>query len=421
VKSVTAKSTVSSLLVSGLVNGTTYTFTVTTVSGTSSSAESVPSDPLLVGVPLAPTAVTAQPGNNAASVSWTAPAANGTPAISSYLASALDASGNVVATGTGSTMPVTVAGLVNGSSYRFEVQARNSVGLGLLSAPSSAIEVGVPLAPTNVVGQPGNGLVTVTWTPPAANGTPAISSYATVLSLSDGTVVATKTSTSPSATFAGLTNGTAYWFVVTATNAVGTSAASAAVDGVTAGAPLAPTNVVATPVSGGVNVSWSAPAGNGTPAATSYLLVVELADGTGITYAGSSTTSYTFTGLVDGTAYKVAVFAANTNGLGPYTLSSVVVAGAPLAPTAVGAVPGSGSATVSWIAPAANGTPAVASYTVTATKAGGTPVSTTVAAPATSLTVTGLTHNASYTFTVTATNTNGNSVPSASSAPITVT
>jgi hypothetical protein len=87
----------------------------------------------------------------------------------------------------------------------------------------------VPGAPTNVTGTAGNAQVTVTWSAPSSNGGSPITRY-TVRS-SPGNVSVSTTSTS--AVVTGLTNNTAYTFTVTATNAIGTSAASAASGSVT--------------------------------------------------------------------------------------------------------------------------------------------------------------------------------------------
>ena len=89
---------------------------------------------------------------------------------------------------------------------------------------------------------------------------------------------------------------------------------------------------------------------------------------------------------------------------------------APLAPAAPTAVPGSGSATVSWTAPADDGGSPITGYTVTASPGGQT---VTVAGSVRTATVTGLTNGTSYTFRVTATNAVGDSAPSPASDPVT--
>ena len=88
-----------------------------------------------------------------------------------------------------------------------------------------------PLAPTIVSVTPGNGQATVSFNDTASNGSP-ITSY--TVTASPGNITATGAG-SP-ITVTGLTDGTAYTFTVTATNAAGTGAASVSSGSVT---PLA--------------------------------------------------------------------------------------------------------------------------------------------------------------------------------------
>jgi len=91
----------------------------------------------------------------------------------------------------------------------------------------------------------------------------------------------------------------------------------------------------------------------------------------------------------------------------------------PLAPTAVTATAGRGSATVSWTPSTYVPTPPTASYTITA-YVGLTPTFTlVVAAPATSANFGGLTDGVAYTFTVFATNSVGSSAESVHSNAVT--
>ena len=85
-------------------------------------------------LPGAPTIGTATAGNASASVSFTAPASNGGSAITGYTVTSNP--GN--RTGSGSTSPITVTGLTNGTAYTFTVTATNAVGTGAASAASNA-------------------------------------------------------------------------------------------------------------------------------------------------------------------------------------------------------------------------------------------------------------------------------------------
>lgn len=98
-----------------------------------------------------------------------------------------------------------------------------------MQAAGSGVWPAVPGAPTSVTATAGNASASVTFTAPANTGYPTSLTY-TVTS-SPGSFTGTG-SASP-ITVSGLTNGTAYTFTVTATNAAGTGAASAASNSVT--------------------------------------------------------------------------------------------------------------------------------------------------------------------------------------------
>jgi subtilisin family serine protease len=81
-----------------------------------------------------------------------------------------------------------------------------------------------PSAPRNVTGTPGNARIAVSWSAPALDGGSAITRY--TATAAPGNAKCT-TSGARSCTIVGLTNGTPYTVTVTATNATGTSEASA--------------------------------------------------------------------------------------------------------------------------------------------------------------------------------------------------
>jgi hypothetical protein len=225
---VTVSGTTLTATVTGLTNGTSYTFTVTATNSLGTGPPSAASNAVTpVAVPDAPTGVTASAGNAMATVSWSAPASNGSP-ITSY--AVRSSAGNTVTVGA-STLSTTVTGLTNGTSYTFTVRAVNAAGTSLASAPSNAVvPATVPGAPTAVSAGPGDGSATVSWGAPASNGGAAITSY--TVRASNGATV-TVGGPTLAATVTGLTNGTSYTFTVTATNSLGTGPSSAASNAVT--------------------------------------------------------------------------------------------------------------------------------------------------------------------------------------------
>ena len=225
------------ITVTGLTNGTAYTFTVTatTVSGTSSpSAASNSVTPF--GVPGAPTIGTATAGNAQATVTFTAPALNGGSAITSYTATSTPGgiTGTLSQAGSGT---ITITGLTNGTAYTFSVKANNAAGAGVASAASNSVTyLDVPGAPTIGTATAADTYATITFTAPVSNGGLAITSY--IATSSPGGFTGTLSQAgSGTITVTGLTNGTAYTFTVKANNTKGESAASAASNSITPSTP----------------------------------------------------------------------------------------------------------------------------------------------------------------------------------------
>jgi uncharacterized protein (TIGR02145 family) len=128
---------------------------------------------------------------------------------------------------------ITVTGLTNGTAYTFTVTATNTIGTGAASAASSTVTPAtVPGAPIIGTATAGDGLASVPFTASPTNGGSAITSYTVTSDPGNFTGTLTQAG-SGTITVSGLTNGTAYTFIVTATNAIGTGAASAASNAVT--------------------------------------------------------------------------------------------------------------------------------------------------------------------------------------------
>ena len=404
-----------SATVSGLTNGTPYTFTVHARNNVGAGAESAASTAVTPApnVPGQPTSVGAVPGDSQATVSWTAPANNGGSAIDGYTATANPGALTCSTTG---TLNCVVMGLSNGTAYTFTVKAHNIAGDSAASAASSPVTPAtVPDAPTGVSAVGGNGSATVNWSAPAANGGSPITGYAVTSSPDGRTCTTTGTLT---CTVTSLTNGTAYTFTVIASNAIGPGAPSSPSSPVTpqASVPGQPTSVSAVPDNSQATVSWSAPSNDGGSAISDYTVTSNPGN---LTCSTGGPLNCTVTGLTNGTAYTFTVIA--TNGIGPSSPSSpstaVTPATVPDAPTSPGAVPGNGSATVNWTIPVSDGGSAIIDYKVSASP--GTATATAAGPGATSVIVTGLANGTTYTFTVHARNGVGNSLASDASTPVT--
>jgi hypothetical protein len=403
----TATLPATSCTISGLTNGTAYTFTAMAqnVVGNSPGTSSTAVTP--AGTPTAPTTVTAVAGDKSATVTFSGAGNNGST-ITSYIIK-VSPTGD---TFTVSSSPAVISGLTNGGSYTFTVAAVNAIGESVFSTTSaSAVPASAPTAPTSLAVLSGDTSTVVSWSPPSDDGGNPITSY--LVTASNG---ATCTAIAPatSCKITGLTNGTSYTFTAKAINNIGTGVASATSPAsVPAGLPTPPTSLSATIGDGQATIAFSGAGTNGS-SITTYTVIAKPGGAT----SSSSASPITVLGLTNGTQYTFRVIA--TNGVGDSESSTATAtatpARAPDAPTSVSASGGNRSAQVSWTPPSDNGGAAITGYTVTASPGGATCTATAIA---TSCFVGGLTNGSTYSFTVVANNAAGSSVPSGGSNSVT--
>jgi hypothetical protein len=169
-------------------------------------------------------------------------------------------------------------------------------------------EATAPDAPSAVQATRGASSASVSWSVPADNGSP-ITSY-TVTAAPGGRSVTVPGDTT-SATITGLTNGTAYAFTVAATNAVGTSSASAPSEKVTpATRPGRITQPTVKVIGRQTIIKWAAPSNGGSPL-TGYRVAINGK----IRTTGPSVRRLVLDGLKPG-RYTVKVAASNAVGVG---------------------------------------------------------------------------------------------------------
>lgn len=242
---ITASGSASPITVTGLTNGTPYTFTVTATNTAGTGSASASSNSVTPAVPPATTFTFTGPSSgsvNSASTNFTVTPDN------AY-------SGTITITPSGGGLSsATVLVFSNSSAAQtFTITPTDSgtitltpTNSGSLSNPSGLIYTAnavAPSAPASVSATAGDGQAVVAFTP-GSNGGSAITSY-TVTS-SPGSI--TGSGTSSPITISGLTNGTPYTFSITATNGIGTSSSSGASNSVTPSDMGAPTLAEVVPI-----------------------------------------------------------------------------------------------------------------------------------------------------------------------------
>jgi predicted lipoprotein with Yx(FWY)xxD motif len=131
--------TLVSEVITGLVNGTTYTFKVKAHNALGSSPYSVATAAIKAGAPVAPAQPKVANGNALARVNWVAPVNNGA-AINGYVVTPfIGAVAQTARVFNTAALVQNITGLVNGTTYTFRVAARNVRGVGPNSVASGAV------------------------------------------------------------------------------------------------------------------------------------------------------------------------------------------------------------------------------------------------------------------------------------------
>ena len=177
--------------------------------------------------PAVPTGLTATAGNQQIALTW-----NASSGATSYnIGRATTTGGPYTTVSSPATAGYSDSSVTNGTTYYYVVSATNSAGTSANSSQVAATPQAPPPVPSGLTATPGNQQVSLSWA--ASTGAASYNVKRGAVSGGPFTTVSSPTTTSyndPS-----LTNGTTYYYVVSAVNAGGESANSSQVSATPSG------------------------------------------------------------------------------------------------------------------------------------------------------------------------------------------
>jgi titin len=354
-------------------------------------------------------------------LTWSPPSVTGGDPLTGYQVD-LDGAGQVCAT-LPTVRTCTITGLANGVARTVSVRAVNAAGAGE-DATVSATPADVPGAPRNVTVRPGDGRLTVSWSPPLSDGGSAITGYTATVTPGGASCSTTAATT---CTVSSLSNGITYSVTVRAVNGVGAGVPAEPVVEAAMRIPGAPSIVSTSVGNRSVTVRFDPAPSFGTPI-TGYSWSISTDRGrTWSAWApvagGASATSLSVTGRTNGVPLLVRVRATSAAGHGVTATTPLSTPRTtPAAPRITGVTPGRGSVVVS-LRPGNDGGAVVTNHQVSVSANGGRTWSRFRALkPADAsppITVGGLRSGTTYRVRLRAVNAAGVGAASAMSAPVT--
>lgn len=349
----------SAITITGLQNGSSYTFTLRSISDVGISSDSNTSESVTPFTdPSPPTITRVVTGSQVAYVYFTDGSLNGSSPILGYRYS-LDASNYLWSTQ--SSSPIVLNNLTNNVAYNIRIISVSASGSSAPSAPSASfVPYTNPEPPTVTSVKTGNGTVSISVTDGSTNGRPIIG-Y--MYSLNGGAYVSVDT-TNP-IVISGLTNGTTYVALIKSVSVGGASlTASTSPTFVPYTAPGAPVISSLTPGNQSVTMTVTNPTLNGIiENGISIIGYSYSTDNSNYTFVDGSSTTLTISGLTNGTSYRYYVKSVCAIGISAASSQSAAITPrtVPDAPTIIGVTIGNKSGTVSFTT-GSNGGSAVTGY-----------------------------------------------------------
>ena len=259
-------------------NDVGYHYQVTAINGVGEGSPSALAFAVPTGVPSAPMDLRIVEGNRLLTLQWNAPEEEGATPIEFYRVlrgiepGTLEALLEVPA----STLVLGDDRVTVGQVYFYCIVAVNQAGGGARSDLVSGTPWGVPREPLNLAATVGDGMVNLTWEPPASDGGRSISLY-TVYRWREGSTPSTFLVAATATWYedSDVVNGVTYVYAVSASNVAGEGPRFLTITATPRAPPTVPgepQGLVAKAVGGEMLLTWKAPVSDGGSSILGYIV-----------------------------------------------------------------------------------------------------------------------------------------------------
>jgi titin len=361
----------SSVIVTGLTNGTSYNFAVV---ATNAAGSSLPTNTIISvipkTIPLPPTNLIATPGNRQIVLEWSSPINTGGTPIINYIIYTYLSTDNTQAktpiTTTNSNTTYLISDLSINTGYYFKAVSINIIGRSVDSSVSNTINTyNVPDPPTNIIAYPGVNSARITWTAPTNVVATGYNVY--IYPVTNASQILGSVGNDVSLNIINLEKNTSYKFVVIAKNDSGLSIPSNESNLITTNnIPAAPINVIADASNQSALLNWTNGYDGGS-SITSYIINAIPYTGIPIVSRNVTTNPGYISNLLIDTSYSFTVTAINAVGISDVsgiTQGYIRTYGYPDPPIDLSYDASFGNVTIHWQSPANTGRTRITGYDI---------------------------------------------------------
>jgi titin len=314
----------------GLINGVSYQYAISAFNNVGEGMPTEFIDVTPAGLSEAPRSLAADAELTAITLTWSSPLDTGGGQVTGFIIYRGLSSGSLVVleSMSGTTNMFVDSDLIPGTTYFYAVAAITQPGEGELSDPVQARAPGTAGPPVDVVVEPGDGEVTLEWSPPEDDGGTPVTGYVVLRGTTPSSLVElAELPIIPGHIDTNVVNGETYYYSVIAVNLMGRGTPSETLEAT----PFLPATVpgkasdLTAKVKGTKAVlTWLAPDDGGSPITGYILLRGDSLDNLQEIAQLGPVTTYTDTGLERGSNYYYALRAVNDVGQGGVSSTPVV-------------------------------------------------------------------------------------------------